>query len=648
MTHLNRRSLLIAAAAATATPILLSGAKPVLAAANTLTVADGETYTVTATATYDQVVLEEGGALTVPDGYSLTLTVDGVEVGSTLDSLYDDDGVATTIAAGTYSGTVVLTVAEQNVISYQDRDWPLRQALYVGEDGIDSGKSVLAAISGTLSASGATGATVVSNGEAFNGIYVAGGAYTLTDPEITFTGNGRTDFIGYGTGIVGTGSTTSLVVDGATITNAGVVRDGIVIDDGAVAVIKNSTITVQDGTPSDEYVNTGDPAFMMTCPWLLGMYGTVRATNLLGVDTRATYLNTTITNDRWALWSVDSGAFGGSDAALVVINSTGRHLGDEGYGSYAIGNPTEYFLGTTLDVGTYLAIIWGGESLHYGDSGASVVRDLNTSLGLGLTTTDISSITAQSSSLTSRKFGFMWHSTGPVYIDGGTTVTTAHTTFLSKAVASSVIVDGSDGATITTGNGVIYQVIDNDNPGKVTVTGKPWSAEYTKAYTQPTAAAVKSSSFDPTAAHTADATGAFSHISLEGDFYNGVLGGGVGSLQGQNLVLTFTDATVTGVISASLAVHEESPIDFNTYGNYQQLGVVTNTPQAVVNNGVIVTLTAGSTWLVTGTSYLSSLTVSSDSSVTTAAGTTPTLTVDGVTTTLRAGRSYTGAITVTV
>jgi hypothetical protein len=267
-----------------------------------------------------------------------------------------------------------------------------------------------------------------------------------------------------------------------------------------------------------EYENTGDQAFMMTCPWLLGLYGTVRATNTLGSNTKATYLNTSVTNQNWALWSIDSGLYGVSNIKLVVINCDGRHTGNDGYGSYAIGYPTEYFLGINYHVATYVAIIFGGTALHYGNSSPDAAQALNDSLGLGLTVDDIASIRPRISTISSRKFGFMWQSTGPIYIDGGTRLTTRQTMFLSKASASAVFVDGSGGATLKVDNGVIYQVIDNDNPGRHSVTGYPWTANYTNSYVQPTDPAVKSASWDPAAVHPVDAAGSFSHITLNGDF----------------------------------------------------------------------------------------------------------------------------------
>ncbi|MDO0917041.1 hypothetical protein QQM39_41460 [Streptomyces sp. DT2A-34] len=124
-------------------------------------------------------------------------------------------------------------------------------------------------------------------------------------------------------------------------------------------------------------------------------------------------------------------------------------------------------------------------------------------------------------------------------------------------------------------------------------------------YTEPTDEPAKGSAFDITAVHTADSAATFTSIELKGDFYNGMGAG-------KNRVLTFEDATVEGVISASKAVHRVSTIDAS---NFHELGIVTNTARAAVNNGAIVALNSGSTWTVTGTSYLTGLTLAADASV---------------------------------
>ena len=68
----------------------------------------------------------------------------------------------------------------------------------------------------------------------------------------------------------------------------------------------------------------------------------------------------------------------------------------------------------------------------------------------------------------------------------------------------------------------------------------------------------------------------------------------------------------------------------------------------MTNNGVIVSLNGGSRWTVTGTSYLSALSLDAASSVSGPGRKRVTMTVDGTATEIRPGGSYTGAIVLTV
>ncbi|MBZ5739560.1 hypothetical protein [Nocardioides mangrovi] len=644
--RVGRRSLIaVGAGAATAS---LVGWSPAIASRghrqgghpHGVYIASGETLTVSSTRELRRLEIEEGGRIVAPEGHELTLTVNGVEVGTTLTSLYDDDGIDAYVAAGTYRGRVVITVATANEVVFNSHTWPFRQALYVDGDGVDVDRSVLAAVQGgQVRDAWARHVRLRSRGEAFNGVYVAGGDYLLDDVDIRFDGNGRNDFCGYGAAVYATGADTLLRVEGSTVDNVGVVRTAVVADGGSRVVVKDSTLCCLDGELPAEYENTGDTTFMMTCPWLLGMYGTVRTTNLLGAGTRATYLRANVTVENWGCLSVDSG----QNCVLVSVNSRLRSTGSDGYGSYGIGNVTEHFLGTSIDVGSYIMINWGTLGTHYGDSSPAALQALQDEYDLGLTGADIHSVWPRASTLRSRKFGFMWQSNGAVVIDGATALRTVRTAFLSKASQSEVVVDGSGGASVVAENGVVYQLMDNDNPGGVDSVDKPWSRVYTKAYVEPTDPAVKSASWDPTVANATDARGTFTKLRLEGDFYNSVLGGGVGNIQGKNLVLDFDDTRVRGVISASTAKHRVSSIDFS---NYEELGVVDNAASPVVNNGVLVTLGGGSVWTVTGDSHLSALTLNDSAAVRSKRGGAATITLDGDVLDPVAGTTYVGVIVV--
>jgi hypothetical protein len=603
-------------------PVTTAGATTV----KKITVAAGETKEISATTRADILVIEEGGTITAPDGYRLSLTVNGVETGGVITAT---GGTTPTIAAGTYRGDLVLTVAESNDITYT-LVFPFRQALYVNADGVNKAKSVLAAVvGGRLTDTYAKNIRLTSTGEAFNGLYADGGSYTLDHPTIAFTGNGRSDFIGYGASIVGTGGTT-LVVDGADINNKGAVRTAVIADGGSNVIVKNSTIRTKNGTLPSDYQSTVNTPYMEDAPWMLGISGNNRATNLLGTETKATYINSSIFSEGWGALSVDNG----SNGRLTAINCHAGNTGEDGYGSYAIGNATERFLGSRLDVGTYALINRGG-AVYYADSDRDTVAQLNEDLELGLTAQELAAITPRPTVINSKRWGFMWHGAGSVDISGGTVVNTENATFLDKGQQVTVTVDGSKGAKLNPRNGILFQVMADDDPGPVMVDGVLLNAG---VYTEPTGDPAKDSSFDVTAVNTADAKATFTGIALDGDFYNAVR-------NGKNLVLTFDNSTVKGVITASSAVHSQSTI---TSADYKLLGEVTNTPKAAVNNGVIVTLGSGSRWTVTGTSYLTKLVIDSAAAVTAPRGRKVSLTVDGTATAITAGSTYSGAIVLSV
>ncbi|MEV7978195.1 hypothetical protein [Streptomyces sp. NPDC086519] len=634
MTLTSRRSFLIAGSA-TAAAVLVPVAAGTATAApkasgRTISVAAGETCELAGTTRLSRLTIGDGGRIVAPDGYDISLTVDGVETGQLLTAT---GGTATLVQAGTYRGDLVLTVAESNDVTYQTLTFPFRQALYVGSDGVDPAKSVLSAVrGGKVTDLAARNVSISSTGECFNGVYVENGSYTLQSPTITLDGNGRSDFAGYGAAVVGDGSATKLVVDGARISNKGVVRTTVIANGGANVLVKDSFLRARNGVLPADYQATVETPYMESVPWMLGLDGNVRATNLIGENSVATYLNSTVFSETWGALSVE----GGSGLKLTAINSHVGNTGDYGYGTYAIGDATVRVLGCRFDVGSYATIIAGPAAVvHYGDSTRDAVAALNTELELGLSNAELRGIPERSTVVDSGHFGYMFFGAGHLTLDGGTVINSERATFLNKGQQTAISVDGSKGARLNPRDGVILQMIELDDPGPVNVNGKMMNVG---VYTEPTTDPTKDSSFDVTAAHSTDGAATFSSIRLKGDFYNGMR-------SGKNMVLTFEDAGVEGVISATRARHRVSSIDSSAF---YELGIVTNTVQAAVNNGVVVGLNSGSTWTVTGTSYLTSLTLAADAAVRAPRGRTVKLTVDGTETAITAGSTYTGALTLTV
>lgn len=600
-----------------------------------ITVASGQTYVVSQVTRTNYVKIASGGVLTAPSGYSLTMTVNGVETGQVLAAT---GGADTVFAAGEYRGDIVLTPATSNDVAWQGLDFPIRQALFVGSGGVTSAKSVLSAVNGgKISGTRADGVRIASAGACFDGLYVSGGAFTLANSRIDLAGAGRCDFVGYGAAVVGDGTSTRLVLDGVSIQNKGIVRTGVIATNGSTVVVKNSEILCQSGPYPSGYEETVDLEYMESCPWMLGIKGDVRATNLLGDSSTAAYINSSIVSQDWGVLSTDSG----SDCRLLAVNSYIANTGSTGgYGSYIIGGAVEHFLGCRFDVGSYAAINTGG-SAYYGDSTRDAVASYNSSLDLGLTDAEIRSLRPRNTVIDSRRWGFMWHAAGEIGIGGGTVVNSELATFLNKNQQISVTVDGSGGARLNPANGIILQLIENDDPGPVMVDGNLVDQG---VYTCPTGIPSRYSDFDVTSAHSTDSVCGFSDIELCGDFYNGVRGGSAAD-PGINMVLDFDHSNITGVISATLAYHYVSEI---TTDDYLQLGVVSNEAYEVINNGVIVSLASGSSWTVSGTSYLSKLVIDSSSVVKPPPGKSLTLTVNGSAATLTPGTTYTGALTLTV
>ena len=580
-------------------------------------VADGQTVTVSSTTRTSLLSIASGGTLAAPDGYILTVTVDGVETGSALVSTY---GLTTLIEPGTYRGDVVITVALENPQTFFGAfTYQLRQAVYVDASGIEPAYSALSAVMcGQLGAASARDLVLRSNGEAFDGFFVSDGTYELIRPDIRFDGNGRLDFVGYGAALVGSGSSTRFVIDGARIDNTGVVRSGVIATNGANVIVKNSVIATHDGVlPAGYTANIGPD--MMTVPWMLGLSGNVRATIALGVDTKATYVNSQVSSTNWGVLSTDSD----TEAELTAINCDLTITDKEGYGTYADGSAIDRFLGCRFNHVAFAAISTGG-SVYFGDSTRQAVAALNASQDVQLTPTELAAIPVTNTVIDSTRFGVMWAqgNGGSVTIDGGTQLRTAETSFLVKAVKVTVTVDGSQGAQVQPGNGVLLQVMETDDPGSTT-----------GVYTEPTGEPTKDSSFDIYTEQADDVVATCTDIALHGDFYNGRRGD-------QNLVLALTGSSrLDGVVSASATKHAISSIG---EAEYEQLGRVTNTVQAAINNGVIVSIGSGSVWTVTGTSYLTSLTVAEGGAVVTGG-----MTVGGAVTAIVPGTAYTGAIVLT-
>jgi len=648
-------------------------------AADEWVVASNTTKIVDSTTQLSKLTIEDHATLAAPDGYRLTLTVNGVETGQVLETW---KGVDYKFAPGSYKGDIVLTVSKANDVVWTGFGggaseggmpggggdfgagmpdfYPFRQALFLDKDGIDYDKSVLAAVQGGKPAGFEIKSIKIHSrgtfykdealpgGTGFNGIYAAGGEYNIKNIEIDFLGDGRSDFVGAGAAIVSAGKGTKLVLDSVDIKTQGVVRSGIIAKEGSNVIVKNSKIQVKNGVLPPDYENNMNVSQMRSTLWISGMTGTTRATSLLGTDTQATYLNSSISFEGWGGLSTDIG----SAAKLTVINSKINNTGNSGYGQYNNSKAITRILGCEFDIATLASGMDSG-SLTFGDSTREAVEALNEELGLGLTAKELESIPVKQTIINSGYQGILWHGTGgKLTITGGTIIKTKGAMFIDKGAYTDIQVDGSQGARLNPGNGIMMQVMDDDEPPRDRQTG---SFEY---YEEPTGPVKKDDTHDIYTAKDTDALAKFSNIQLQGDFYNSARGGpkdnplGGGIVSGsKNLGLTLNNASIAGVISASDALHYYNGKYYAKIGkdDFRAFSSVINTPSPAVNNGVIVTLTNGSKWTVTGKSYLTKLVIEEGASVVAPTGRALNMNVDNgdAMTNITAG-TYTGNIVITV
>lgn len=642
----------------------------------------GATWTVGETTNLGSLTIAEGATVEAPDGFSVTMTVDGVE---------------RSIAPGTYTGDVVLDVTGDNVVPYKELTHYFRQALYVDANGVVAEKSASSAIiGGAVTDEGADNIQIKSEGENFNGVFVAGGTYTLNNTRIDFVGNGANDFAGYGAAVMATGPDTTLIVDHSEIITRGAVRTALITDEGAGVIVKNSRIEAYDGVLPGWYRPNSMLGYMWNVPWMLGLSGNNRATNMLGDGTRETFISSTMASERWGVLSTDDGRA----VTLTAINSNIETLGDTGYGAYAIGNGSvDQFYGCEFDVRDYGVISTGGTA-KFGAITPVRLAELNSELGLGLTEEEMKPIPARQTTVNSGRFGFMSHegTTAAAEVFDGTTFNCGEAVFMIRGVPTSVTVDGADGASLNSAGNVIMQVMDLDKAQKNRYT---WPEDVPPPYGGSTQNVTTIDYVEPCVDYddvdvipdrdltdlspamkmnrrtnqevlsATAAIGTFMNITLTGDFYNGTtgannrnenipidentglsLGRGGDSGSTLNMGLSFENVELTGVISSTYVNHLDPDTGELTdripaMTGYRGIAKIMNTPKPAKNNGVVVDIKNGSVWTVTGTSYLNRLTLDETSKIKAPADKTLAMTVNGSETPIAAG-DYTGAIVLTV
>ena len=522
-------------------------------------------------------------------------------------------------------------------------------------------------------------------------IFSEPGSYHVT-ADITMNsdadGSDTNDFSGLGAALMATGKGVLLNVENAKVETTGVAKLALFTDAGAVSVVKNSSLTSNSGTIYDGYMSTADQIMMVAPPWVLGMGGpdtNARTTNLMGDYSVAAYVDSSFTAAGWAALSTDSG----TNMHMVVVN-TDVNVPGSGYGAYTIGDTTEDYYGVTENVSTYVNIMTGGVATYQSYTGGQEIPVVQYSgetdeYGFGKGGTTVATVTSEKVSagetvksvLNSDNFGFMCHANGPtgwnvVNLLDGTSVKTGDAVFLVKKVNS---VFNVDNASLESGNGVLLQIIDNDDDyvgldfsanwgfedgyghsvgGHIPTFNSTFHEEagYSNTWTKADEAAAADGEMpfwmagDAPDSYTSELN--LTNTTVTGDVWNST--GYVGSNPATVLTVNLGEkATLNGLISSGAFSHttKDATVGNGDWSQASVLGHVSNIVNANGKNLVNVNLSSDALWNVTEDCAITSLKLKDSAKVTVPSGVT--LNVGGVEysgVTLTAADITPGAITV--
>lgn len=423
---------------------------------------------------------------------------------------------------------------------------------------------------------------------------------TIRNADLTFSdnsdGKNANDFTGLGAVIVATGgenTKTDLLLDSVTIETDGFGRDGVIVDAYANAVMTNSDVYTAGSNPLTEvypgYASTAAQAYMLSPPWILGIYGGVRASNVLGTNSSFTVVDSTIESGSWAVISTDDC----SKPTVNVINSTlkiseyngsdvtGNDSSDSmnggaalfgysknygsGYGTYNIGSSYENFYGTTFDGTTYATILTGAGPTYYGPSKAGL-EVTNNATG---ETVYVYNGNGQDTFVNS-VFGVMDHQGAEeVILDKGSVWNTEEAVILVRgAQASDYTVSGAE---MNPKSGILFQMMDDDDgygtsgaggdtdgsQGFAKWDGSAWGMPtFSSGFSDPNEAGFVTpqtgGAYNTALSLETDADG--TAVTYTGDIFNGS-GTGKDTNVGGLMVNIGSDVTLNGSITSTSAIH---------------------------------------------------------------------------------------------
>lgn len=582
---------------------------------------------------YD-LILEEGASITAPEGKFVCMTV---------------DGVGHDILPGRYHGDILLTVADcyhmaphaLMRINNISRDFQDAVVIDSTKGEVVENQCVPAIVQGgSVTGKKTEGVYIASTAESFNGVLIHGdGSYTVKNSRMELDGFGANDFMGVGAGVAVI-DTADVVIEDCDLTVNGVTRCAVHVGGDSHVTVKNCRL--QNTSPDSDWL--GDFS------WGCGFVGTNRLCQLTD-NGSVVYENCQMKTNGWGILSID-----GTDKynEMIVRNCKMELSGPRahGYGAFCIGGNHVQFDGCDVNVNGYPLMLRGME-----DKGRAEILN---------------------SRIRSRRFGVLaMGDTHSVLTIENSDFNTDKSSMVFKGSATQINIKNT---TMVAGNNVIMQLMDNDEGGMTACNFKVPVGEVDE----------KISDRDLTTAGEDDIQINLTDCQMTGDFLNSttnirackrsdhagfgkfhdtVIGSmahaaivehkededdkkggmpvGMKDLEcPKNMGIAMHNTTVTGVISSATQKYRDG-LTLIDESNRLEMANITQTPAPTVNNGVVVTLDETSAWIVTGTSYITALTLEKGAKIAAEAGKTLNMLVDGVATEIAPG-TYQGTIVLEV
>ena len=250
-----------------------------------------------------------------------------------------------------------------------------------------------------------------------------------------------------------------------------------------------------------------------------------------------------------------------------------------GYGSSGDGGSRQWFLGCTINVGTYAACLsdcsatYGASDGTFDVYAADQSAEQETFLG-----TDVVGLAAEptftglkgegnTTTVNSDGFGFLCHGPSDIYVTDGTVVNSDEAAFLIKASGAHIVVD--EKSELNSANGILYQMMDDD---AITVgidrsqgTGV-FNTSYSEIEGWPSADGTVASAASPK----------YDYFTLEGTEASGNIYNGTGySGCADALDVTLGEgAVLNGAIASTETIHANENYDTSMAGSFAALTAV--------------------------------------------------------------------------